>query len=295
MSSTLKAQLQKLQFHDPKDAALATLKLLKTHLLKTNHGSKKKLIAEATAFLAITEKAVNEPLVFNTIKYIINNIQGKDSIHYKEHLRLKFQAAENYIQDAEAKIAKNGSSPIHKGMTIFTYGHSASVLAILIRAKKKEKNFKVHLTESRPTLQGRRMAEQLAKHNIPTTYFVDAAMRLALKDADIALLGCNAITNDQKIIAQIGSELCAETAEKFQVPLYICTNAWKVDTKNLFDFTHNTKYDQVWPYAPKTTNVDAHLYERISTNLIAGIISELGIFKPELFIAQTKKIYPFLV
>ena len=253
----------------------------------------KSLFLELHGFLKAAEKSLAEPLVLNSINYVIKNLKGDDIQHMREHLRLKAARAKNYLEEAEEKIAKEASAKIPKGSTIFTHGHSSSVIAALKQAHKEKKSIHVNLTESRPTLQGRKAAEALSKLNIPVTYYADSAMRLAIKGSDLALLGCNAITLNQKVISQIGSELCAETAKKFDVPLFICASAWKIDTKGLFDFTHNIKYDHIWQYAPASAKLDSHLFEQIDQSLITGIISELGIFKPKVFLEEAVSHYKF--
>ena len=291
--ASIRFKLKPLAFQDPKDASISILAMLEHLALDRSHLEKKALLIELHDFLKAAEKDVKEPLVLNAIHYVIKNIQGDDITHMKEHIRLKIGRARSFIEEADDKIAKAAASKIPKGSVIFTHGHSSSVIAVLKHAQQEKKNIHVNITESRPTLQGRKTAEALAALSIPITYYVDSAMRIALKESDLALLGCNAITNDQKIISQIGSELCAETAKKFEIPLFICTNAWKIDTQGIFNFTNNTKYDHVWQYAPANAKLDSHLFEQIDHALVTAIISELGIFKPKVFLEEAILHYKF--
>ena len=67
------------------------------------------------------------------------------------------------------------------------------VMAILKKAKEQGKKFEVYNTETRPKFQGRITATELAKLGIPVTHYIDSAARLAIKQTDMMLIGCDAI------------------------------------------------------------------------------------------------------
>ena len=124
-----------------------------------------------------------EPALHNALKFIFSQPDFEKGV--KDALK---------ILDSKDKIAKIGSRLIENGMTVFTHCHSSTVLSILLEAKHQKKKFKVHCTETRPLFQGRITARELARAKIPVTLFVDSAARIALKKADIAFYGCDAIT-----------------------------------------------------------------------------------------------------
>lgn len=237
-----------------------------------------------------------EPAMRNALNFVLYNLPKNNVSEIKTNVKLKVSAAMSHFEKAKETIADIGSKKIKKGMVVYTHCHSSLVVATLLKAKSKGINFEVHNTETRPLFQGRITAQELAKAGIRVTHYVDSALRLAMKKADIVLLGADAVTAE-RVINKIGSELVAETAEKYQVPLYICTDSWKLDPKTLFGYEEDIEkrpYTEVWPSHPKGVKIDNHAFERIDPNLIMGIISELGIFKHSQFIEETLHKYPFL-
>ena len=202
-----------------------------------------------------------------------------------------------HFEEARKKIAEFGKKKIDNGMIVYTHCHSSTVTAILTAAGKSGKRFEVHNTETRPLYQGRITAEELAKAKIPVKHYVDSAARFALKRADIMLIGADAITANCKVINKIGSEMIAEVAESYSVPVYAATDSWKFDPLTLHGFEEAIEQrggKEIWLNPPKGVEIINPAFEKVDPKLIAGIISELGILKPEEFVEEVKKAYPWM-
>jgi ribose 1,5-bisphosphate isomerase len=223
-----------------------------------------------------------EPALRNSIKYVLQNYNVKKGI----------QEVVNHFEFNHKKINSFGADLIKNGMTVFTHCHSATVVRILKEAKRQGKKFSVICTETRPLFQGRKTAAELAKAKIPVTMIVDSASRLALKQADLMLLGADAITST-RIYNKIGSELFATIANKFEVPIYICTNSWKFDSQSSEEIEERPS-KEIWLEAPKGVKIYNPAFEKINPNLIEAVISELGILNFNSFVSQVKKTYPFI-
>lgn len=220
-----------------------------------------------------------EPMLRNAIKFA----SPDPKILSKKALRIFDRA----VRD----IAAIGSNKIQNGMKVFTHCHSSTVMEILKEAKRQDRKFEVFCTETRPLFQGRKTAKELALARIPVTLLVDSAARLALKKCDIFLMGADAITTT-KICNKIGSEMFAIIADKYDVPVYICTSSWKFDPASVFGFEEPIEKRnprEVWAQAPKGVKIMNPAFEKISPDLVSGIISELGVFKPEVFIQEVRK------
>jgi eIF-2B alpha/beta/delta-like uncharacterized protein len=204
---------------------------------------------------------------------------------------------QKHFEDSENIISRIGSKKIQPGDIVFTHCHSSTVTNILKEAKSERKRFKVYNTETRPLLQGRTTAKELAAAGIPVTHFVDSAVRLAMKEADLMMIGADAISSEGKVFNKIGSELFAEVAHKYDVPVYVCTDSWKFDPQSVFGFEEEIEKrpaKEVWPAAPRGVLIDNRAFEKIDPDLIAGIISELGVYKPDVFIEEVKRAYPWM-
>ena len=52
--------------------------------------------------------------------------------------------------------------------------------------------------------------------------------------------------------------------------------------------------DEVWPKSPKNVIIHNPAFEKINPKLISGIISEIGIYKPVMFLEELKNTYSWM-
>ena len=206
------------------------------------------------------------------------------------------KAALSHFEHARDKILNYSKDLIKKNSIVYTHCHSSTVTGIIIYNKNKIKS--VNCTETRPLFQGRKTAKELVSARIPVTLYVDSAMRLALKDANIVLIGADSILKDGSVINKIGSELVAEAAfYDFKAPLYVCSDSWKFDPQSLHKKETKIEYrstKEIWGNPTKNLNILNPVFEKINPKLIKGIISEFGVLKPEDFVNKVIKNYPWM-
>ena len=227
-----------------------------------------------TRFLDELEKAkktlfqtrTTEPCMRNALNFITHDLDASSLNKLQKKLDLRIKQALTHLDSAETNIAKIGARKIKNKQIVFTHCHSSAVMAILKKAKNQNKNFEVHNTETRPKFQGRITALELNKQNIPVTHYVDSAARLAIKKADIMIIGCDAIDSEGKCYNKIGSEMFAEIANKFDIPVYVATDSWKFDPKTIFGFNEEIEKrnrDEIWNNAPKNIKIENYTFEKI--------------------------------
>lgn len=217
-----------------------------------------------------------EPCLRNALRYAETQSDGTPSSYLSSIAK-----AGMLLSQAEEQVWLITSHKIANGSVVFTHCHSSTVVGGLAKAWKDGKRFVVHNTETRPFFQGRITAQELAGLGIQVRHFIDAAARLALKKADIMLIGCDAIMSDGRVVNKIGSELIAEVAKQRDIPVYVCTSSWKFDAQSCFGF--DTELEQrhaseVWPGPPDGVHIDNHVFEIVNPSSITGVITEFGIF-----------------
>jgi ribose 1,5-bisphosphate isomerase len=238
-----------------------------------------------------------EPLTRNCLNYMTADIKFTNADEIKKTIEQKTLEVLQHLLRSEETITTIGSNKIKDGMVVFTHCHSSTVMNILKNAKKQGAKFEVYNTETRPNLQGRITAKELAKEGIKVTHFIDSAARLALKNADLFLFGADAITSEAKIVNKVGTELFAEVALKHEVNSYCCTDSWKFDPATTFGFEEIIEKrfaDEVWKNPPKGVKISNYVFEIIDPNLVTGIISELGVYKPETFVEEVRRKYKWM-
>lgn len=246
---------------------------------------------------ALAAARPTEPYLRNALACLFHELDGSSVRELKENAFSAIQKILAGMEHSRKAIVDIGARKIKKGMVVYTHCHSSTVTSILIRAKKQGKRFIVHNTETRPLFQGRKTAKELSDAGIKVVHFVDSAARLAMKDADLMLIGADAITSEGKVINKIGSELFAGIAHKYDVPVYSCTNSWKFDPKTIFGFSEEIEKraaKEVWQNPPKNVAIDNRAFEIISPGLVTGIITELGIYEPRILVEEIKRAYPWM-
>ncbi len=262
-------------------------KTSKGQLLKDLYNAKKQLY----------ESRPTEPCMRNALNYVFNFSEDLQLTELKHHIKERINYVLNYLRLSKEAIVDIGHKKIKRGMVVYTHCHSSTVVEVLKKAHFKGIKFKVHNTETRPLLQGRKTAKELASAGIPVEHFVDSGMRLALKHADLVLLGADAITTEGNVVNKIGSEIIALLAREFDIPVYICTYSWKFDALSVFGYDEvieKRQAKEIWKNPPKGVNINNYAFETIDSNLIKGIITELGVFPPAVMVQIIRENYPWI-
>ena len=292
--------IKDLKIQGAENVAIEALKAINEINKNSKTQNTKKLMGDLeNARKLLIETRPTEPCMRNALFYVFHNLDKINNIHEsKEYISKKIFESINHFELSKKIIAEIGSNKIRDGSVVFTHCHSSTVIEILKEAKRKGKIFNVHCMETRPLLQGRKTAKELAAFGIPVTYYIDSAARLALKKADIAFIGADSISSTGDVINKIGSELFTEIANKYEISVYSCTDSWKFNPRTIFGFDEiieQRAHEEIWNNPPKNVKIETSAFEKVHHSLISGIISELGIFKPSVFVEEAKKAYPWMI
>ena len=296
--SSILQDIKSLKIQGAHAVAKAGLQALHIKVLASRASTRQKLIQEFhKAQRELLALRPTEPFLRNLLNYTILDITAQDSRTLKEEFLHKIQSLMKKIDYDQHQIVAMGAQRISPGDVLFTHCHSSTVNNIILAATR-QKTVEVHVTESRPVLQGRITAKQLSKGGVSVHYYVDAAAKAALKKADLVLLGADAITSEGNIVNKIGSGLLVEAAERQDIPVYICTHSLKFDALTLHgekEPLEQRDKKEVWENSPLGVVVHNPAFEVISSEGISGVISELGIFKPGVLVEEVLRTYPWLV
>ncbi|MEM0094740.1 MAG: hypothetical protein QXE33_02660 [Candidatus Micrarchaeaceae archaeon] len=212
----------------------------------------------------------------------------------------KFGEAEKIlkiIEDGNRRIAEYGSRKLAGKNLIYTHCHSLTVENVLKRVFKTNKRLVVNVTETRPRFQGRITAANLARAGIKVNMFVDSAALQAIRDADAMIIGADAITTYGTIINKIGSNLFAKIAFDEEVPVYVATHTLKYDPKTLLGYNERIEKrsaGEVWNTKMHNINVVNYIFEEVSSDYIAAVITEMGVVKPDVIVEMIESKYKWL-
>jgi eIF-2B alpha/beta/delta-like uncharacterized protein len=131
------------------------------------------------------------------------------------------------IANSRKLIAKCAMSLIPHKATIITHSDSSTVQEVIKQAHANNKVSRVIIPESRPLLEGLKVADLLLEWGIPVTVIVDAAMGFFCREADIALVGADTTQSDGSVVHKVGTYLLAMACSDLKKPFYVACDTLK--------------------------------------------------------------------
>ena len=185
----------------------------------------------ADILLATRPTAVSLP---NAVRIVLSGMSLAET--EDEARTLVKNQAEKFIEssnEAVKRIAEICAARIKDGMTVMTHCNSKAALAGILLAKEQGKNISVIATEVRPWNQGRLTIQTLNDHQIPTTYIVDSAVRTFMKEADLVIVGADAVTVKGAVVNKIGTSQIALAAHEARKNVLVAAETYKFAPKTI--------------------------------------------------------------
>ena len=161
------------------------------------------------------------------------------------------------------------------------------------RGWEQGKKIEVIADETRPVLQGARLtAWELMQDNIPVTLITDNMAGSLMREGKIHLcvVGADRIAANGDVANKIGTYSVAVLAKAHGIPFYVAAPYSTIDlnTKSGADIpieqrnpSEVTTIHGSQPVAPAGVNVYNPAFDVTPAELISGIITERGVFKPQ--------------
>jgi len=295
-------KIRKLEIQGARNVAIAAIKALETLAEQTKMQTRRDFLGELleaqTLLIASRE---TEPLMRNAVHWVITRVEDSDERHVTELANCVVSSSRNFqkcLAESKERIAEIGANRIRDGSVVFTHCHSSTVTNMLAKAKRAGKDFEVICTETRPAFQGRITANELALAvGIKTTFIVDSAARSFMHDADIVLVGADAITSEGNVVNKIGTGTLALIAHEARKPFYVVSELLKFSPTTLYgeyEQIEERSRDEIWKEAPPQLNIRNPAFDVTPRHLIHGIISEEGIITPHSVTETVRRVYPWI-
>jgi translation initiation factor 2B subunit (eIF-2B alpha/beta/delta family) len=192
-------------------------------------------------------------------------------------LKLAADAAHEFVEsaaDSAHAAAMHAVNLIRDGSKLLTHSRSSTVLEALIEARRAGKHFEVIATESRPMLEGRKLAGQLSSNGIQVTVIADAAASLFVERADVIMIGADKIT-PENLINKIGTKMIALAARERGLPIYAICDTSKFIAADHFAGVIRDKRN-VTELSPEGVAVANTYFEPTRLVYFTGVITERG-------------------
>jgi len=294
-------QIRRLQIQGARNVAIAAIKAIQNLAETTNASTRKDFFAElGDARTLLFSSRETEPLMRNAVRWIITRVEDSDERKVTELSRVVCVSSENFqksLANSKERIAEIGSKRILDGSTVFTHCHSSTATHMLWKAKDEGKTFQVICTETRPAFQGRTTAKEMLSLGLETTFIVDSAARSFMHDADIIIVGADAITSEGNVINKIGTASIALLAHESRKPFYVVSELLKFDPATLYgdyEKIEERSREEIWKDSPPDLNVRNPAFDVTPRDLIHGIICEEGIVSPHSVAEVMHRVYPWV-
>ncbi len=294
-------KIKKLEIQGARNVAITAIKAVEALAKQTKAKNKTeflKELANAKEILFVTRET--EPLMRNAIRWIMNRVDKNNSKKVKDIARTVSSSTNHFLNNLERsreEIATVGANRIRNGSVIFTHCHSSTVTYMLQKAKQQGKIFEVICTETRPIFQGRKTAKEMLDLDLKTTMIVDTAARHFMNQADIVLVGSDAITSEGNVINKIGTSLIALAAHEARTPFYVVSELLKFDPATIHgDYEKIEERDpsEIWKDPPKKLIIRNPAFDVTRRDYIHGIICEEGIISPHSTMEVVRRKYPWV-
>ncbi len=272
--------------------AIAAASALKDLALRTSAKSAKQLFVQIQeSALGLREARQSSAALLNCLDFIEDAAQKSyyQKIPLKKMRLIISQACDAYvarIAEAKERIGEIGSKRIRSGDRILTLCRSTTVLTILKKVVEQGKEIQVYVAESRPDLEGRLLANEVAALGIPVTLFTDFAARIFLPDVDLMLAGGEAIAASGAIVSKVGTATLAELCHEARVRVLIALGSYKFSAETILGrliTLEEGKPEQVVPLndIDKRIKIRNPLFDVTGPENIDAFITEHGIIPPQ--------------
>lgn len=294
-------KIQELNIKGARNVAIAALQAIEIVAKETKTKNRRTFLEELSkARQILFASRPTEPLMRNAVNWVVSKVETCKRSEVSELSRVVSSCSCEFIRGLEAsrdQIAGIGGNRIRNGMVVFTHCHSSTVTHLLKRAKEGGKTFEVICTETRPAFQGRITAKELVDLGVKTTLIVDSAARSFMKEADIVVVGADAITSEGNVVNKIGTATIAAVAQEARVPFYVVSELLKFDPATLhgeYEVIEERSQDEVWKEAPGKLTVRNPAFDVTRREYVRGIVCEEGVIPPETVCEIVRRKYPWV-
>jgi len=176
-----------------------------------------------------------------------------------------------------SRLVKNAESVLGEPDTVFTISDSSTVADVVLGVGAKN----VVVTESRPQMEGRNLAERLAGDGVNVLLVVDAAAAMFMESADVAVVGADSVLYDGSFVNKVGTRTLALAARDQGVPFYVVCSTSKFNVMNYLGRGVELEEKDPSEVAEiEGVNVRNPYFEVVPGRLVTGIITEMGVMEP---------------
>jgi len=261
---------------------------------------KTELLKKSDYLVTSRPTAVNLYWAVEKQKDIIKNDNSGDIKSLIEKLKSNGKKLELEDIEINKKIGDYGAQVVPKGATILTHCNAGALatvgygtaLGVVRSAFANDPTIQVFADETRPRQQGARITTlELVMDGIPVTLITDGMCSYFMKKGmiDMVVVGADRIAANGDAANKIGTYTVAISAKYHNVPFYVAAPLSTIDTsissgdEIVIEERSHKEVTEIngKPICAQGVNVINPGFDVTPNELIAGIITEKGIIRPD--------------
>jgi ribose 1,5-bisphosphate isomerase len=279
------------------DITLSAIKIVRKYLRATTVQDKTEFLEDlrdlcgGLLFAQLAMSSVRNACV--DILRALSDYRNGDSLEKaRRDLEKRLAGLVQHISLAPQRIADRLLKVLPSGGRVLTLSYSSTVTGVLKELKGRGKKLEVVVMESRPMLEGRRTAQELARAKIRTTLIADAALGEYVRKVDVAVVGADAIYGDGSLVNKVGTLPVAICCCELRKPLIVVADSSKITTERASSFTIEEKAPRELMRAHYPgLKVRNFYFELTPAMYVTAIVTDKGILSPRRMRKRSTGIY----
>lgn len=302
--SSIQEGIKKIQMDGLHSSTIITekaIKLLDSYLLhckKRNSFSKGSL---EYVLLRLVEAQPSMALIIDLANQLLTHLNSlsqsqKDIQKVIESLRNQLYNYHQSLQKADDAVSYYAVKQVSHRSPIATYSFSATVQRTIELLFKKNNDFNVFCSESRPKNEGINLAKTLTNKGISVSLMTDAGLFSHINKTKTVLIGADAIT-DKGIVNKIGSKPLIHHATSYGIEVYaLCISHKKLPFNYQLVNESRKPANEIYSQKNNKINIINIYFDTTPLELFTGVITEHGICSPQEIRDQLhkKSLHPLL-
>ena len=204
------------------------------------------------------------------------------AVEQGESPREAARAVARQLRQGQHLAALRAATLVEDGAAVVTYSFSSTVLAALLASWNRGRRFRVLCSEARPQMEGRLLAERLARQQVPVEFFTDAALFSSFAAGSLVLVGCDALES-RTFVNKVGTRALLSLARRSRLSFYVVADPFKFLPAKLRRWFRIRRERAVEVWRPPRKNVLVHnlYFEKVPLRSVTAIVTDTGAWAPE--------------
>lgn len=215
----------------------------------------------------------------NKVGYLFSELDGVSELRaYRAKVGEVAASIINSSKTDTQRISEHLKVIESDAKSVFTYSYSSTVVDVIRQIGYRN----VVVTESRPMMEGKRLAKELGEEGVNVLMVVDGAAGMYVTAADICVIGADSVQFDGSVVNKVGSKLLGYAAKDQGVPYYVLCGTSKFNVLNYLgqsiELEHMTPLEVSEPL--NNVIIKNPYFEVVPSQLITGVVTEMGLMAP---------------